>query len=93
MRSTQLSTRVIDLFCPIGKGQRALIVSPPKAGKTTLLKNIANSISINHPDAHIIALLVNKHPEEVTDMQRTIDGDVVASTSTGLPKISRELPN
>ena len=80
VRSTQLSTRVIDLFCPIGKGQRALIVSPPKAGKTTLLKNIANSISINHPDAHIIALLVDERPEEVTDMQRTIDGEVVAST-------------
>ncbi|MBV8244342.1 MAG: transcription termination factor Rho [Candidatus Eremiobacteraeota bacterium] len=80
VRSTQLSTRVIDLFCPIGKGQRALIVSPPKAGKTTLLKNIANSISINHPEAHIIALLVDERPEEVTDMQRTIDGEVVAST-------------
>ncbi len=80
VRATQLSTRVIDLFCPIGKGQRALIVSPPKAGKTTLLKNIANSISINHPEAHIIALLVDERPEEVTDMQRTIDGEVVAST-------------
>jgi transcription termination factor Rho len=80
VRSTQLSTRVIDLFSPIGKGQRALIVSPPKAGKTTLLKNIANSISINHPEAHIIALLVDERPEEVTDMQRTIDGEVVAST-------------
>lgn len=80
VRSTQLSTRVIDLFCPIGMGQRALIVSPPKAGKTTLLKNIANAISINHPEAHIIALLVDERPEEVTDMQRTIDGEVVAST-------------
>ncbi len=80
VRATQLSTRVIDVFCPIGKGQRALIVSPPKAGKTTLLKNIANSISINHPDAHIMALLVDERPEEVTDMQRTIDGEVIAST-------------
>ncbi len=80
VRSTQLSTRVIDLFCPIGKGQRALIVSPPKAGKTTLLKNIANAITINHPEAHIIALLVDERPEEVTDMRRTIDGEVVAST-------------
>jgi len=79
-RPTQLSTRVIDLFSPIGKGQRALIVSPPKAGKTTLLKNIAQGISLNHPDAHIIALLVDERPEEVTDMQRTIDGEVVAST-------------
>ena len=80
VRATQLSTRVIDLFCPIGKGQRALIVSPPKAGKTTLLKNIANSIAINHPEAHIMALLVDERPEEVTDMQRTIDGEVIAST-------------
>ena len=80
VRSTQLSTRVIDLFCPIGMGQRALIVSPPKAGKTTLLKNIANAISINHPEAHIIALLVDERPEEVTDMQRTVDGEVIAST-------------
>ena len=80
VRSTQLSTRLIDLFSPIGRGQRALIVSPPKAGKTTLLKQIANSISINHPQAHIIALLVDERPEEVTDMQRTIDGEVVAST-------------
>ncbi|HET9097669.1 MAG TPA: transcription termination factor Rho [Candidatus Baltobacteraceae bacterium] len=80
VRATQLSTRVIDLFCPIGKGQRALIVSPPKAGKTTLLKNIANAISINHPDAHIMALLVDERPEEVTDMQRTVDGEVIAST-------------
>jgi transcription termination factor Rho len=80
VRATQLSTRVIDIFCPIGKGQRALIVSPPKAGKTTLLKNIANSISINHPEAHIMALLVDERPEEVTDMQRTIDGEVIAST-------------
>ncbi len=80
VRATQLSTRVIDVFCPIGKGQRALIVSPPKAGKTTLLKNIANSISINHPEAHIMALLVDERPEEVTDMQRTIDGEVIAST-------------
>ncbi len=80
VRATQLSTRVIDVFCPIGKGQRALIVSPPKAGKTTLLKNIANAISINHPDAHIMALLVDERPEEVTDMQRTVDGEVIAST-------------
>jgi transcription termination factor Rho len=79
-RSTQLSTRVIDVFCPIGKGQRALIVAPPKAGKTTLLKNIAHGISVNHPDTFIIALLVDERPEEVTDMQRTIDGEVVAST-------------
>ena len=75
-----LTGRLLNLIAPIGRGQRGLIVSPPKAGKTTLLKNIANSISINHPDAHIIALLVDERPEEVTDMQRTIDGEVVAST-------------
>jgi len=86
VRATQLSTRVIDLFCPIGKGQRALIVSPPKAGKTTLLKNIANAITINHPEAHIIALLVDERPEEVTDMRRTIDGEVVASTFAEHPE-------
>ncbi len=80
VRTTQLSTRLIDLFSPIGKGQRSLIVSPPKSGKTTMLKQIANSISINHPEAIIIALLVDERPEEVTDMRRTIDGEVVAST-------------
>lgn len=64
-----LSTRIIDLIAPIGKGQRGMIVSPPKAGKTTLLKNIANSISENHPDVEIIVLLIDERPEEVTDMQ------------------------
>ncbi len=72
--------RAIDLVAPIGKGQRAMIVSPPKAGKTTLLKKIAHSITTNHPDAHLIVLLVDERPEEVTDMQRSIKGEVVYST-------------
>ena len=72
--------RVIDLVAPIGKGQRGLIVSPPKAGKTTVLKKIAESISANNPEVHLICLLVDERPEEVTDMQRSIHGEVVAST-------------
>ena len=80
-----LSTRIIDLIAPIGKGQRGMIVSPPKAGKTTLLKNIANSISENHPDIEIIVLLIDERPEEVTDMKRSVKGDVVYSTFEELP--------
>lgn len=72
--------RLIDLIAPIGKGQRGIIVAPPKAGKTTLLKNIANSISENHPETELIVLLIDERPEEVTDMQRCIKGDVVFST-------------
>ncbi len=72
--------RLIDLIAPVGKGQRGIIVAPPKAGKTTLLKNIANSISENHPEAELIVLLIDERPEEVTDMQRCIKGDVVFST-------------
>ena len=72
--------RCIDLVAPIGKGQRGLIVSPPKAGKTTVLKKIAESISVNNPEVHLICLLVDERPEEVTDMQRSIKGEVVAST-------------
>lgn len=75
-----IAIRSIDLIAPIGKGQRSMIVSPPKAGKTTLLKKIANSISINHPEAHLIVLLIDERPEEVTDMQRSIKGEVVYST-------------
>ncbi len=80
-----LATRIIDLVSPIGKGQRGLIVSPPKAGKTTLLKNIANSISINYPEIYLIVLLIDERPEEVTDMQRSIHGDIVYSTFDELP--------
>lgn len=83
---TNLSMRLVDLFCPFGKGQRGLIVSPPKAGKTTLLKQLANSIAINHPEVHIIALLIDERPEEVTDMQRSIMGEVVSSTFDELPE-------
>jgi transcription termination factor Rho len=74
------STRIIDMLCPVGKGQRCLIVSPPRAGKTVLLQQLANSISTNHPDAHLIVLLIDERPEEVTDMQRTVKGEVVSST-------------
>lgn len=80
-----LSTRIIDLIAPIGKGQRGMIVSPPKAGKTTLLKSVANAISKNHPEIEIIVLLIDERPEEVTDMKRSVDGDVVYSTFDELP--------
>jgi len=76
----RLEARVIDLISPIGKGQRGLIVSPPKAGKTTVLKEIANSISENDPDVHLLVLLVDERPEEVTDMERSVNGEVVSST-------------
>ena len=75
-----LSMRMIDLISPIGKGQRGIIVAPPKAGKTTLLKSIANSITENNPEVHLIVLLIDERPEEVTDMQRSIKGDVIFST-------------
>tara|TARA_B100001057_G_scaffold85681_1_gene81522 strand:- start:4728 stop:5996 length:1269 start_codon:yes stop_codon:yes gene_type:complete len=78
--SEDISARIIDLVAPIGKGQRGLIVSPPKAGKTLLLQNIAQSITKNNPDTHVIVLLIDERPEEVTDMQRTVDAEVVAST-------------
>lgn len=80
------STRLMDIFCPIGKGQRGLIVSPPKAGKTTLLKTLARSIAQNHPDVTLIALLIDERPEEVTDFERSIKGEVVASTFDRLPE-------
>ncbi|MFS8541279.1 MAG: transcription termination factor Rho, partial [Tissierellales bacterium] len=80
-----LSTRIIDLIAPIGKGQRGMIVSPPKAGKTTLLKAVANAIAQNHPEMEIIVLLIDERPEEVTDMQRSVKGDVVYSTFDELP--------
>jgi transcription termination factor Rho len=81
-----LSTRIIDLFCPIGFGQRGMIVSPPKAGKTTLLKEIAAGVSANYPDVHLMAVLVGERPEEVTDMQRFIKGEVVASSFDQKPE-------
>jgi transcription termination factor Rho len=76
----ELSMRIMDLFTPIGKGQRGLIVSPPKAGKTILLQKIANSITANHPEVELIVLLIDERPEEVTDMQRSVDGEVISST-------------
>ncbi|MGV0646706.1 transcription termination factor Rho [Mycolicibacterium sp. XJ879] len=76
----RLTTRVIDLIMPIGKGQRALIVSPPKAGKTTILQDIANAITQNNPECHLMVVLVDERPEEVTDMQRSVKGEVIAST-------------
>ncbi|WP_449727778.1 transcription termination factor Rho [Gephyromycinifex aptenodytis] len=78
--SNVLTTRIIDLIAPIGKGQRGLIVSPPKAGKTLILQAIANAITVNNPEAHLMVVLVDERPEEVTDMQRTVKGEVIAST-------------
>ena len=79
-RQSNISTRIIDLFSPIGKGQRGMIVSQPKTGKTMLLKDIANAIAANHPEVYLIVLLIDERPEEVTDMQRNVQGEVVAST-------------
>ena len=81
-----LSTRILDLFCPVGFGQRGMVVSPPKAGKTTLLKEIAAGVAINYPEAHLMAILVGERPEEVTDMQRFIKGEVIASSFDQKPE-------
>ena len=78
--STNVSTRIMDLFSPIGKGQRGMIVSQPKTGKTTLLKDVANAIARNHPETYLIVLLIDERPEEVTDMKRNVKGEVIAST-------------
>jgi transcription termination factor Rho len=83
---TRMSTRVIDIVAPIGRGQRGLIVSPPKAGKTTLLKEIGNAIRANQPDVVLLVLLIDERPEEVTDIRRSVDGDVIASTFDELPE-------
>jgi transcription termination factor Rho len=82
----KLSTRIIDLLAPVGFGQRGLIVAPPKAGKTLLLKEIANSITTNHPHVELFVLLIDERPEEVTDMQRSVDAEVVASTFDEVPE-------
>ena len=79
-KQSTISTRIIDLFSPVGKGQRGMIVSQPKTGKTMLLKDIANAIAANHPEVYQLILLIDERPEEVTDMQRNVDGEVVAST-------------
>ncbi|WP_206885131.1 transcription termination factor Rho [Alicyclobacillus mali (ex Roth et al. 2021)] len=81
-----LATRLIDLFAPIGFGQRGMIVAPPKAGKTVLLKEIAHSIATNYPDVHLFVLLIDERPEEVTDMQRSVRGEVIASTFDEVPE-------
>jgi transcription termination factor Rho len=78
--STELSTRIVDLFAPIGKGQRLLIVAPPKAGKTTLMQKVANAITTNNPEVYLIVLLIDERPEEVTEMERAIKGEVISST-------------
>jgi transcription termination factor Rho len=82
----KMSGRILDLLAPIGKGQRALIVSPPRAGKTILLQHLANSISANHPDTKLLILLIDERPEEVTDMRRHVNGEVIASTFDEAPK-------
>ena len=82
-KTTNLSTRIVDLFAPIGKGQRALIVAQPKTGKTILMKDIANAIAANHPEAYLMMLLIDERPEEVTDMARTVNAEVIASTFDG----------
>lgn len=86
INNRELSMRLIDIIAPIGKGQRGMIVAPPKAGKTTLLKKIANSITKNHPEIDLIVLLIDERPEEVTDMQRSINADVIYSTFDELPE-------
>lgn len=78
--STEVSARIVDLFAPIGKGQRLLIVAPPKAGKTTLMQKVANAITANHPEVYLIVLLIDERPEEVTEMERAIKGEVISST-------------
>jgi len=83
---TNMTVRLVDLIAPLGKGQRGLIVSPPKAGKTTVIKRIAQSISINHPEVYLMILLIDERPEEVTDMQRSVKADVISSTFDQLPE-------
>ncbi len=85
-KSDEYAMRIIDLMSPIGKGQRGMIVAPPKVGKTTLLKKVANSISVNTPEAKLIVLLIDERPEEVTDMKRSINGEVIYSTFDELPE-------
>ncbi|MBI2622124.1 transcription termination factor Rho, partial [Candidatus Microgenomates bacterium] len=88
---TTLSTRMIDLLAPIGFGQRGMIVSPPKAGKTTILKEIANGITANFPDVHLIAALIGERPEEVTDISRSVKGEVIASNFDEPPENQRHV--
>ena len=82
----KISTRIMDILAPVGFGQRGLIVAPPKAGKTMLIKEIANSVTVNHPEAELIVLLIDERPEEVTDIERSVHGDVVSSTFDEVPE-------
>ncbi len=86
VKTSDVSMRIVDLLCPVGKGQRGLIVSAPKAGKTTLLKEIAQSLMANYADSQLMVLLIDERPEEVTDIQRSVDGDVIASTFDQKPE-------
>ena len=92
-RQSSVSTRIIDLFAPIGKGQRGMIVAQPKTGKTMLLKDIANAIAANHPEAYLLVLLIDERPEEVTDMQRNVRGEVIASTFDREPQEHVKIAN
>ena len=92
-KESTISTRIIDLFSPIGKGQRGMIVAQPKTGKTMLLKDIANAIAANHPEVYLIVLLIDERPEEVTDMQRSVRGEVVASTFDREPQEHVKIAN
>ena len=92
-RQSNVSTRIIDLFSPIGKGQRGMIVAQPKTGKTMLLKDIANAIAANHPEVYLIVLLIDERPEEVTDMQRSVRGEVIASTFDREPQEHVKIAN
>jgi len=92
-RNSSISTRIIDLFSPIGKGQRGMIVAQPKTGKTMLLKDIANAIAANHPEVYLLVLLIDERPEEVTDMQRSVRGEVVASTFDREPQEHVKIAN
>ncbi len=92
-KASDVAMRVCDLLCPIGRGQRGMIVAPPKAGKTTLLKQIAQSLMVNYPDVHLMVLLIDERPEEVTDIQRSVDGDVIASTFDQKPENHMRLAN
>ena len=92
-RNSTISTRIIDLFSPIGKGQRGMIVAQPKTGKTMLLKDVANAIAANHPEVYLIVLLIDERPEEVTDMQRSVRGEVIASTFNREPQEHVKIAN
>jgi transcription termination factor Rho len=92
-KQSTISTRIIDLFSPIGKGQRGMIVAQPKTGKTMLLKDIANAIAANHPEVYLIVLLIDERPEEVTDMQRSVRGEVIASTFDREPQEHVKIAN